>query len=1060
MPESNERIGDAKKLVTFDQVYGEELDGEDIAQTDVSIQFPTGVSRGNRNLFVRIGDEFKASIRVVAQANADTEYRKIDVSGTLSFHLQPVMDPYAISVDYVSTGEETWWGEVVDEDVIVLDYEYDLEVLNSAGYMTRLYWSTDACISNDQGSISIDCYQERFILPAHEVGQGGFSDVIPVSSLKHRPMENGEFVSRYTHLVLHVDDGLSPTHQGDMSERDGDDPSDNYAVLKISPKFVLDDVKFNEEIGGLDLNYHVEQAGFLPPNTEFDVDAFWLTPFSETGVGGRAVQIPLLDAKSKHVHIPATIFVPPELDATGVLVRHGSAPGIAAPLINLEPNLAFIFSDTPFRKKNFEVELYIKNKAPVPLNVELHWSEKPLFKSDELIELAVTAKPDYVRGTQMITLPYMAASDSPYKIPLGKLNRTWDWIPPTNKYMDSLRQVNNELVENTIQNAAAELIDTLRFAGKKIAGPLLQIYEIYKLDDKFQLPSVVDSLPLDFTARGESLANKGVPFNATQIQEIQVPREPNKNALATFKQLAAISSVSASLAVTSAFAAVKIPALQRIVRPLVVRALEEAQLAGAMYRTAYDPPDFNFTQISEPIVSDRIDLPKETPGILQSKIRSLLHAASLRKAIAITEDRILGAQLSDNYFWEMNQRLALSRFQYDKAWIGQALAGESQLFSKAIQSISFFEDEANGDFEENGLSPVIVDTLRILNASDEEIHEFEERTRQKQFDLESNIDFSWQADIVQSMFFLSSSHNNLLEAIRIRTEKLELPIRNVAPEELEAIDDLEAAIRNQVDMSFLSRSLAQDILNYNSSVKTLLLASNNHEQLKDRLDFGYNAFFNFLLNDIRPDSLVAIANSLRQDGDISGLVESSILAMSEKMDEALSRAEYDVYESQVFSFHHYVDSLGVDDVTARGRSILLSFTNYVLESVINSDLDRNRHDVNSDRSIDPLDVLVLINRINSIGIGPVVPSEFGAKQPFFDVNKDGAIDPLDVLDLINYLNSVSYDSFNFVGEGEQQESSLPLDSKKPDSQIENFMLVDSFFEDFFPSTRSLRRRWL
>lgn len=62
----------------------------------------------------------------------------------------------------------------------------------------------------------------------------------------------------------------------------------------------------------------------------------------------------------------------------------------------------------------------------------------------------------------------------------------------------------------------------------------------------------------------------------------------------------------------------------------------------------------------------------------------------------------------------------------------------------------------------------------------------------------------------------------------------------------------------------------------------------------------------------------------------------------------------------------------------------------------------NAMDVDGDATVSPLDVLVIINAINSAGIGPVPP------VPMFlghiDVNANGTVEPLDVLNVINFIN--------------------------------------------------------
>ena len=63
----------------------------------------------------------------------------------------------------------------------------------------------------------------------------------------------------------------------------------------------------------------------------------------------------------------------------------------------------------------------------------------------------------------------------------------------------------------------------------------------------------------------------------------------------------------------------------------------------------------------------------------------------------------------------------------------------------------------------------------------------------------------------------------------------------------------------------------------------------------------------------------------------------------------------------------------------------------------------NPLDVTGDGMVDPLDVLVIINAINSIGVGPVPsPPQF---LGHLDTNGNGLVDPLDVLIVINFINA-------------------------------------------------------
>jgi Dockerin type I domain len=73
----------------------------------------------------------------------------------------------------------------------------------------------------------------------------------------------------------------------------------------------------------------------------------------------------------------------------------------------------------------------------------------------------------------------------------------------------------------------------------------------------------------------------------------------------------------------------------------------------------------------------------------------------------------------------------------------------------------------------------------------------------------------------------------------------------------------------------------------------------------------------------------------------------------------------------------------------------------------------NPLDVNDDGVVTPRDVLVLINRINSVGAGLLpVPSPAGSPPPFYDTTGgDQQLLPLDVLVVISAINGISSDAF-------------------------------------------------
>lgn len=66
----------------------------------------------------------------------------------------------------------------------------------------------------------------------------------------------------------------------------------------------------------------------------------------------------------------------------------------------------------------------------------------------------------------------------------------------------------------------------------------------------------------------------------------------------------------------------------------------------------------------------------------------------------------------------------------------------------------------------------------------------------------------------------------------------------------------------------------------------------------------------------------------------------------------------------------------------------------------------NRHDVNGDAEVSPIDALLVINDLNLRGSRSLASTNF-VPPPFIDVSGDGSVSPIDVLLVINYLNARS-----------------------------------------------------
>ncbi|MCY3008584.1 MAG: S8 family serine peptidase [Planctomycetota bacterium] len=113
-------------------------------------------------------------------------------------------------------------------------------------------------------------------------------------------------------------------------------------------------------------------------------------------------------------------------------------------------------------------------------------------------------------------------------------------------------------------------------------------------------------------------------------------------------------------------------------------------------------------------------------------------------------------------------------------------------------------------------------------------------------------------------------------------------------------------------------------------------------------------------------------------------------------------------------------------------------------------------DVNADGRIDSLDVLVLVNEINTGGQRDL-PSELPYTTPYLDPNNDGALSSLDVLLVVNFLNS---DSSLPEPEGEvfRQEISPVGPFELGSALAVDVVAIDDFFRDYDVKEASRRQR--
>ena len=105
----------------------------------------------------------------------------------------------------------------------------------------------------------------------------------------------------------------------------------------------------------------------------------------------------------------------------------------------------------------------------------------------------------------------------------------------------------------------------------------------------------------------------------------------------------------------------------------------------------------------------------------------------------------------------------------------------------------------------------------------------------------------------------------------------------------------------------------------------------------------------------------------------------------------------------------------------------------------------NPYDVNNDGFVSPIDVLILVNSMNTGSSGFLgggssggASGESGANGYYLDVNGDSYLSPLDALLVINHLN-------NRGGSGEGEGVSIASPGADKDSESSSYLVIETPF---------------
>ncbi|MDA1051510.1 MAG: dockerin type I domain-containing protein [Planctomycetota bacterium] len=125
-----------------------------------------------------------------------------------------------------------------------------------------------------------------------------------------------------------------------------------------------------------------------------------------------------------------------------------------------------------------------------------------------------------------------------------------------------------------------------------------------------------------------------------------------------------------------------------------------------------------------------------------------------------------------------------------------------------------------------------------------------------------------------------------------------------------------------------------------------------------------------------------------------------------------------------------------DTITASAQIVLDDSSDLSLDAGLVAGIpwqnSSNFLDVNDDTFVAPIDVLQIINELNSFGAHALqFPTSTNAPPPFFDVNGDNFVSPVDALQIINFLNGANPEGEGFLGVIGVESRSPELPSARP-----------------------------
>ncbi|MCO6458585.1 MAG: tandem-95 repeat protein [Pirellulaceae bacterium] len=198
------------------------------------------------------------------------------------------------------------------------------------------------------------------------------------------------------------------------------------------------------------------------------------------------------------------------------------------------------------------------------------------------------------------------------------------------------------------------------------------------------------------------------------------------------------------------------------------------------------------------------------------------------------------------------------------------------------------------------------------------------------------------------------------------------------------------------------------------------------------------------------DEAAAIINAtvaidvLSNDSDADGALNPATVAVVAQPQHGVATANPD----GTVSYMPNLDYSGPDSFTYRVRDDSGTLSNVATVTLDVSDNPfpwqntRLRYDVNDDGLVTAVDPLIVINRINSSGAGPLpVPSPGTSPPPYYDVVPDNFVAPSDVNAVINYINTFGSGEGESAGGGTLASRGAAVSGEEAASTLDRYQLI-------------------